>query len=132
VPSAVRFDQNIGIDKRINAKISWLTGHQNEYLQTLAETGMFPPGRRIHVHDSFAVIAPRYHDAVDTHHYINSAAGNMQGSPHKCGAYVGAPDNWLRAGATCPFGARVGNSVGVSDAIIMLNGVCNRDVAAPK
>lgn len=124
VAIAARFDRAHGTDKRTNQKVAWLTGRQTEYLRLLAQTGMLPPKARIHVHDSFGITAPRFHDSDDTHHYLK--AEDRAQSPTKCGARVGTPTEWLAEGkGACPFGSYFSNAVGVSDSMAMLNSVCN-------
>lgn len=128
VSASSRMDRAPGTDKRTNAKIAWLTGRQKEYLAMMARTGMLPPRARIHVHDSFAITAPRFHDSTDTHHYFHTSPSRGR-DPVACGAKVGTPSDWLADGhnqSACPFGTEFANAVGVSDVMVMLNSVCNQ------
>jgi hypothetical protein len=128
-PHAVRFDGGHNADRRSNAKVEWVAGRQREYLDWL-QRGVHAAAKRVHVHDTLAVELPRFHDNADTHHFLMPSLGGKRTSPWSCGAAtaLGSELNFSKLSvANCPLGPRAGTSVGIADAVVLLNSVCNSE-----
>ena len=114
-----------------NQQMRQASARQREYARRVVQQR----GPRLSVHDSFALTQPRFHDSIDSRHFLLHADLPKSAlRPRTCGASIGmaASVRWsiARQFAYCPFGKNVGNSVGIADLQVMLNGLCNGVVAA--
>lgn len=102
---------------RTNAKIRWTVERQREYLQWLRK--FWGEGAPYRMHDSFGISLPRFHETLDTHHFIGplprKASRLVPGARNvaeldawMCGAYIGRED----AG----YGPRAGGDAGEAQA----------------
>jgi hypothetical protein len=137
-PHAIRFDKGHANERRSNAKIEWVAARQAAYLDWLQRdlSAAKDSAARIWELDTLAVTLPRFHDAMDTHHYLRPGAARgrladlKQETPWRCGAAtaLGSELNFtLLKLSSCPFGLTTGTSVGVADAVVLLNSICNQD-----
>lgn len=124
---------------RTNAKIDIATARQLEALRAARDAF----GVEVFAFDSHSIARPRYHEAVDTHHYLNlrKRSGLKVTDNWWCGAAVGTHGELAEADvaaiarAECPVLATAVNSVGVTDAMAFVATLCgpeaDKGAAAP-